>query len=69
MKPEFMYNHVCYKLRNSLGEYGGIRVVRVSDDLGGSNSRGRSGVVAKSPVVTAGDVSKIRQSSGEFLWP
>ena len=42
--------HVCYKLSNSLGEYGGIRVVRVSDDLGGSSSRGRGGVVAKSAV-------------------
>ena len=27
MKPEFMYGHVCYKLRKSLGKYGGIRVV------------------------------------------
>ena len=51
MKPEFMCGHVCYKLRNSLSEYGGIRVVRVSDDLGGSSSRGRGGVVAKSAVV------------------
>ena len=33
LKPEFMDGHVCYKLRNSLGKYGGIRVVRVSDDL------------------------------------
>ena len=24
-----MYGHVCYKLRDSLGGYGGIRVVRV----------------------------------------
>ena len=31
--------------------YGGIRVVRVSDELGGSSSRGRGGVVAKSAVV------------------
>ena len=23
VKPEFMYGHVCYKLRNSLGGYGG----------------------------------------------
>ena len=46
MKPKFMYGHVFYKLRNSLGRYGGIRVVRVSDDLGGSSSRGRGGVVA-----------------------
>ena len=51
VKLEFMYYHVCYKLRNSLGGYGGIRVVRVSDDLGGSSSRGRGGVVAKSAVV------------------
>ena len=36
--------------------YGGIKVVRVSDDLGGSCSRGRGGGVAKSAVVTAGDV-------------
>ena len=56
VKPEFMYGHVCCKLRNSLGGYGGIRVVRVSDDLGGCSSRGRGGVVAKSAVVTAGDV-------------
>ena len=57
VKPEFMYDHVCCKLRNSLGGYGGIRVVRVSDDLSGSSSsRGRGGVVAKSAVVTAGDV-------------
>ena len=34
VKPEFMDGHVCYKLRNSLGGYGSIRVVRVSDDLG-----------------------------------
>ena len=51
MKPEFMYGHVCYKLRNSLGGYCGIRLVRVSDDLGGSSSRGRGGVVAKSAVI------------------
>ena len=50
--------YVVCKLRNSLGGYGGIRVVRVSDDLGGSSSRGRGGVVAKSAVVTAGGVSK-----------
>ena len=65
VKPEFMYGHVCYKLRNSLGGNDDIRVVRVSDDLGGSSSRGRGGVVAKSAV----DVSKICQSSDEFLWP
>ena len=51
VKPEFIDGHVYYKLRNSLGGYGGIRVVRVSDDLGGSSSRGRGGVVAKSAVV------------------
>ena len=28
VKPEFIDGHVCYKIRNSLGEYGGIRVVR-----------------------------------------
>ena len=56
VKPEFMYSHVCCNLRNSLGGYGGIRVVRVPDDLGGSSSCGRGGVVAKSAVVTAGDV-------------
>ena len=44
-------------------------MVRVSDDLGGSSSRGQGGVVAKSAVVTAGGVSKIRQSSNGFLWP
>ena len=63
VKPEFMYGHVCYKLRNSLGGYGTIRVVRVSDDLGGSSSH------EQSTLVTAGGVSKIRQSSDEFLWP
>ena len=46
-----MYSHVCYKLRNSLGEYGGIRVVKVSDDLDGSSSRGWGGIVAKSAVI------------------
>ena len=51
VKPEFVDGHVCYKLRNSLGGYGGIRVVRVSDDLGGSSSRERGGVVAKSSAV------------------
>ena len=34
VKPDFVDGHICYKLRNSLGGYGGIRVVRVSDDLG-----------------------------------
>ena len=51
MKPEFIDGHVCYTLRNSLGVYGGIRVVRVSDDLDGSSSCGWGGVVAKSAVV------------------
>ena len=46
-----MYGHVCYKLRNSLGGYGGIKVVRVSDDVGGSSSCGQGGVEAKSAVV------------------
>ena len=46
-----MYGHVCYKLRNSLGGYGGIRVIRVSNDLGGNSSRRRGSVVAKSAVV------------------
>ena len=63
-----MYSHVCYKLRNSLGGYGGIRVARVSDDLGGSSSHGQGGIVSKSAVVMAGGVSKIRQSSDGFLW-
>ena len=58
VKPEFMYGHVCCKLRNSLGGYGGIRVVRIPYDLGGSSSRGRGGVVAKSAVVTAGDANR-----------
>ena len=31
-------------------------MVRIPDDLGGSCSRGRGGVVAKSAVVTAGDM-------------
>ena len=51
VKPELMDGHVSYKLRNSLGGYDGIRVVRVSDDLGGSSSRGRGGDVGKSTVV------------------
>ena len=42
MKPEFMYGHVI----NSPG----IGVVRVSDDLGDSSSRGWGGIVAKSAV-------------------
>ena len=51
VKPELMDGHVCYKLRNSLGGYGGVRVVRISDDLGGSSSRERGGVVVKSAAV------------------
>ena len=31
--------------------YGGWRVVRIPDDLGGSSNRGRGGVVARSAVV------------------
>ena len=59
VKPEFMYGHVRCKLRNSLRGYGGIRVVRIPDDLGGSSSsHGWGGVVAKSAVVTAGDVNR-----------
>ena len=58
--------HVCYKLRNSLGVYGGIRVLRVSDDLGGSSSRRRGGVEAKSAVVRSRWCVKI--CSDEFLW-
>ena len=60
-----MDGHVCYKLRNSLGGYGGIRVVRVSDDLGGSSSRGRGGVVAKSAVVHSKWCVK---NPSEFRW-
>ncbi len=68
VKQELMYSHECYKLRNSLGGYGGIRVVRVSDDLGGSSSHGRGGVVAKSAAKSQhGGVSKIHQSSDGFL--
>ena len=58
VKPEFIYGHVCCKLRNSLGGYGGIKVVRIPDDLGGSSSHGRGSVVTKSAVVTAGDVNR-----------
>ena len=65
VKPEFIYCHVCYKLRNSLGGYGGIRVVRVSDDLGGSSSRGRDSVVAKSAVVHSRWCVK---NPSEFRW-
>ena len=53
-----MYGHVCCKLRNSLGGYDGIRVVRIPDDLDSSSSRGRGGVVAKSTVVIADDVNR-----------
>ena len=57
--------HVYYKLRNSLGGYGGIRVIRVSDDLGGSSRRGRGGVVAKSTVVHSRWCVK---NLSEFRW-
>ena len=30
VKPEFMDGHVCYKLRNSLGGYGGGKGIRRS---------------------------------------
>ena len=60
-----MDGHVCCKLRNSLGGYGGIRVVRVSDDLGGSSSRGWGGVVAKSAVVPSRWCVK---NPSEFRW-
>ena len=65
VKPEFIDGHVCYKLRNSLGRFGGIRVIRVSDDLGGSSSRGRGGVVAKSEVVHSCWCVK---NPSEFRW-
>ena len=65
VKPEFMDGHVCYKLRNSLGGYGGIRVVRISDDLGGNSSRGWGGVVAKSAVVPSRWCVK---NPSEFRW-
>ena len=65
VKPEFKDGHVCYKLRNSLGGYGGIRVVRVSDDLGDSSSRGWGGVVAKSAVVHSRWCVK---NLSEFRW-
>ena len=58
VKPEFMYGHIYCKLRNSLGGYSGIRVVRIPDDLGGGSSHGRGSVVAKSAVVTAGDANR-----------
>ena len=60
-----MYGHVCYKLRNSLGSYGGIRLVRVSDDLGGSSSHGWGGVVAKLAVVHSRWCVK---NPSEFRW-
>ena len=65
VKPEFIDSHVCYKLRNSLGGYGGIRVVRVSDDLGGSSSRGWGGIVVKSAVVPSRWCVK---NPSEFRW-
>ena len=65
IKPEFICGHVCYKLRNLLGGYGGIRVVRVSDDLGSSSSRGRGGVVTKSAVVHSKWCVK---NPSEFRW-
>ena len=65
VKPEFIDGHICYKLRNSLGVYGGIRVVRVSDDLGGSSSRGQAGMVAKSAVVHSRQCVK---NPSEFRW-
>ena len=65
VKPEFMDGHVCYKLRNSLGGYGGISVIRVSDDLGGSSGRGRGGVVAKSAIVHSRWCIK---NPSEFRW-
>ena len=60
VKPEFMDGQ-----RNSLGGYGGIRVVRVSDDLGGSSSRGRGGVGAKSAAVHSRWCDK---NLSEFRW-
>ena len=60
-----MYDHQCYKLRNSLGGYGGIRVVRVSDDLGGSSSLRGGGIVAKSAVVHSRWCVK---NQSEFRW-
>ena len=63
--PEFMDGHVCDKSRNSLGGYVCVRVVSVSDDLGGSSSRGRGGVVAKSAVVHSRWCVK---NLSEFRW-
>ena len=60
-----MDGHVCYKLRNSLGGHGGIRVVRVSDDLGGGSSHGQGGIVAKSAVVHSRWCVK---NPSEFRW-
>ena len=37
MKPEFMYNHLLKVIKNSLVKYGGMRVVRIPVDLGGSS--------------------------------
>ena len=56
---------VMYKLRNSLGDNGGVRVVRVSDDLGGNSSHGQGGVVAKSAVVHSRWCVK---NLSEFRW-
>ena len=68
-----MYGHVCYKLRNSLSGYGGIRVVRVSDDFGGSSSCGRGGVVVKSTVVHSRwyvkNPSEFRRILMAVAWP
>ena len=65
VKPEFIDSHVCHKLRNSLSGYGGIRVVRVSNDLGGSSSHRWGGVVAKSTVVHSRWCVK---NPSEFRW-
>ena len=54
VKPEFVDGHVCYKLRNSHGEYGGIRVEVYQMILVGGSIRGQGGVVAKSAVVDSG---------------
>ena len=67
VKPEFMYGHLCCKLRNSLSGYGGIRVVRVSEDLGGCSNRGWGSVVARSAVIHSRMVSQIHQGSYVFL--
>ena len=51
VKPEFVDGHVCYKLRNSLGGYGGIRVEGYQMILVGGSICGQGSVVAKSAVV------------------